>query len=57
MRPPQGVMDVKRWHDQLTPAQRAAYQRGLDSIDVRGNNSDAGKIDQSANVCNGFESA
>ena len=22
------VMDVKRWHDKLTPAQRAAYERG-----------------------------
>ena len=28
---PPGLMNVKLWHDKLTPAQKAAYQRGLNS--------------------------
>ena len=31
LRPPPMVMDMKRWHDQLTSKQRAAYQRGLEA--------------------------
>ena len=30
LRPPAGVMDIKRWHTQLTPGQKAAYQRGVE---------------------------
>ena len=31
LRPPPMVMDMKRWHDQLTSKQKAAYQRGVEA--------------------------
>ena len=38
-------MDVKRWYDRMTPAQRAAYERGLNG--ESGNKSDAEVLNRS----------
>ena len=39
LHPPAGVMDVAKWHNQLTSAQKLAYQRGLQGMS--GNKSEA----------------
>ena len=49
---PTGVMDVKHWYNRLTPAQRAAYERGLKG--ESGNKSDAEVLNRSHNHVNGF---
>ena len=49
------MTDVKKWHDQLTSKQKAAYQKGLQGIS--GNKSEADGFINSSTRVNGFQIA
>ena len=52
LRPPDGVMDVRKWYEQLNSKEKDAYQRGMKGLS--GNKSEADYMHNQNNHVNGF---